>query len=139
MYGDAWHGPSVMEALEGITAEQAIKHPLKNAHSVWEITLHITGWFRIMVQRFRGENPEVSRAIDWPEIPDKSEEAWAKAIDDLKRAHKEYQNAIQDTSESELFVEIPGRGFDLYTLYHGMIQHCLYHAGQIMILKKSFS
>jgi len=34
--GNAWHGPSVREALNGVTPEQAAAHPLSGAHSIWE-------------------------------------------------------------------------------------------------------
>lgn len=139
VYGDAWHGPSVMRALEGITAKKAIARPVKSALSIWEITLHLTNLFRIRVNQFRGENAPILQTLDRPDIPDDSDEAWSRVIEDLKRAHKDYQHAIDDTSDSELFVEISDDGQDLYTLYQSMIQHCLYHAGQIMILRKSFS
>ena len=36
--GHAWHGPSVLSILEGITAEQAAAHPLPGTHSIWELT-----------------------------------------------------------------------------------------------------
>src|SRR2546428_4142197 len=39
--GDPWHGPSLKEILSGVTAEQAAPKPLTNAHSIWELTLHI--------------------------------------------------------------------------------------------------
>ena len=42
--GSAWHGPSVHEALEGITAEQAHPRTLQNAHSIWELAHHIAVW-----------------------------------------------------------------------------------------------
>ena len=137
--GDAWHGPSVLEALDGLTAEQAATRPIKLAHSPWEITLHITAWLRIMVRRFEGQDPEITRELDWPAIPDTSEQAWTEAVNDLKRAHREFQSVIDNTAESELFVQLSGRDFDLYFLFHGLIQHCIYHAGQIALLKKSFS
>lgn len=41
---DAWHGPAVMEVLNGVTAQQAAARPVPNAHSIWEITLHVSGW-----------------------------------------------------------------------------------------------
>ncbi len=139
MYGDAWHGPSVLETLEGVSADQAASKHIENAHSIWEITLHITAWFRIVALRLEGKDPEVTRDIDWPAINDSSAKAWTAAIADLKRAHKEYQRVADTIGERELFVELQGRGFDLYHLYHGMIQHCLYHAGQIAILKKALA
>jgi hypothetical protein len=39
--GEAWHGPSVLESLAGISAAQAAIHPIAGAHSIWELVLHI--------------------------------------------------------------------------------------------------
>lgn len=139
VYGEAWHGPAVLEALDGFDAKTAMAKPIPAAHSAWELALHVTSWFRIMKRRFAGEDPELTRTLDWPPIEDSSSNGWTATIADLKRAHREFQEAIDATSESELFIELPGRGFDLYYILHGMVQHCIYHAGQIALLKKSLS
>ncbi len=54
--GPAWHGPSVLEALEGLTPEAAQAHPVPGAHSVWELVLHLAGTYvRSAVLRFDGD------------------------------------------------------------------------------------
>ena len=35
--GEAWHGPALMEILDGIDAEAAAARPLPKAHSIWEL------------------------------------------------------------------------------------------------------
>ena len=35
--GNAWHGPSLLEALADVTTEQALAHPIPNSHSIWEL------------------------------------------------------------------------------------------------------
>jgi hypothetical protein len=35
--GEAWHGPSVLEILEGVSAHQAAAHPIAGPHSIWEL------------------------------------------------------------------------------------------------------
>jgi hypothetical protein len=39
--GEAWHGPSVREAIEGVTAKAAVKRPVLAAHSIRELVHHI--------------------------------------------------------------------------------------------------
>ena len=55
--GEAWHGPSLSEVLEGIDAvAAAIKRG--DAHTIWELTLHITAWLEIVrwaLREFRQE------------------------------------------------------------------------------------
>lgn len=40
--GEAWHGPSVLESLAGVSADEAAAHPISGAHSIWEIVLHVS-------------------------------------------------------------------------------------------------
>lgn len=42
--GDAWHGPPLKKALDGLTARQAAAHPIAGAHSIWDLALHIAAW-----------------------------------------------------------------------------------------------
>lgn len=67
--GEAWHGPAVVEILEGITAPQAAARPLHGAHSIWEITLHIAAWERAVLRRLHGERAELLTEEDWPAVP----------------------------------------------------------------------
>ena len=39
--GSAWHGDSLLELLADVTAKTAAARPIKDAHSIWELLLHI--------------------------------------------------------------------------------------------------
>jgi hypothetical protein len=41
--GNAWHGASPKDVLDGTTCEQAAVRPLKQAHRVWDIVAYIAG------------------------------------------------------------------------------------------------
>ena len=49
--GPMWHGPALSENLEGVREDQARAHPLPDAHSIWELVLHITVWCDIARHR----------------------------------------------------------------------------------------
>ena len=54
-YKEAWHGPAFLEILDGVTAEQASKHSIANAHSIWEIVLHTKTWIEAVRIRSLGK------------------------------------------------------------------------------------
>jgi uncharacterized damage-inducible protein DinB len=54
--GNAWHGDSVVELLAGVDAKTAAARPIKNAHSIWEILLHIAAWDDVIVRRIGGRH-----------------------------------------------------------------------------------
>ena len=135
--GKAWHGPSVSEVLEGVTAEQAAAHPVPDAHSIWEITLHIATWERVGRRRIQESAPiDISDDEDWPSVEDTKEESWKTTLDELRSNHEALREAIAGLDEARLRDIIPGTIYSVYFLLHGVIQHDLYHAGQIALLKK---
>ncbi len=135
--GGAWHGPGVLEVIEGVTAAQAASHPIPEAHSIWELVLHISAWEGACRRRLKGDRAELSDGEDWPTINDTTEQAWAQAKAFLTEGHRKLRAAIKETPEIRLDDPIlPGMS-SVYTTLHGAVQHDLYHAGQIAILKKA--
>jgi len=137
--GEAWHGDSVFEILDGVTAAQAAAHPIKNAHSIWELVLHISAWDGAVLRRIGGVAVELSDAENFPQVTDASETAWRTALARVRRVHEELVEAVATLPESRLYEMVPGKEGAHYTFYymlHGVAQHELYHAGQIALLKK---
>jgi hypothetical protein len=46
---------------------------------------------------------------------------------------------IARVDEKGLAGTVPGKEHSVYTMLHGIIQHDLYHAGQVALLKKALS
>ncbi|HXC71846.1 MAG TPA: DinB family protein [Pyrinomonadaceae bacterium] len=139
--GEAWHGPSVLKLLEGITAQQAGAHPIAGAHSIWELTLHIAAWERACKRRLEGDPAQLSDQEDWRPINDTSEAAWESTKQHLIDNHRELLNAIAKVDDARLnepIMKDPNIPFSsVYVTLHGGVQHDLYHAGQIAMLKKA--
>jgi uncharacterized damage-inducible protein DinB len=135
--GDAWHGPSLRELLKGVTAQQANSKPSPGIHSIWEIILHVTAEQDVTRRRLAGEMiVDLPPELDWPRIPDNNETAWQQTIDRLAESKKKLRQSISQISDDGLEEIVPGKGYSAYVLLHGVIQHNIYHAGQIAILKK---
>jgi uncharacterized damage-inducible protein DinB len=137
--GDAWHGDSVLEILEGVTAAQAAARPVAGAHSIWELALHITAWDGVVLRRLGGIAVELTDAENFPAVTDAGAAAWHEALMRMRRVHEELVSAVSDLPDSRLAEIVPGKKGAHYTFYymlHGLAQHELYHAGQIALLKK---
>ncbi len=138
--GDAWHGDSVLEILNGVTAAQAAARPITHAHSIWELVLHIAAWDGAVLGRLSGAAVELADAENFPPVKDTSEAAWRKALAGVRRVHEELVSAVSVLPDSRLGEMVPGKQGAHYTFYymlHGVVQHELYHAGQIALLKKA--
>ena len=139
--GEAWHGPSVLAVLNGITAQQAAAHPIPGAHSIWELTLHIGAWESACMRRLSGDPAQLTDREDWPAVIDTSDAAWEKTKQDLIANHQQLLQAIATIDDSRLdqpIIADPATTYSTtYVTLHGGVQHDLYHAGQIAMLKKA--
>jgi uncharacterized damage-inducible protein DinB len=136
--GEAWHGPSLRELLDGVTADQAAAKPIPNAHSIWELVNHIIAWEQIAKGRLEARLlGEITGEINFPPVTDTSEEAWQKALQSLEASNKSLRDSIRQIDDARLEEMVEGTSYPVYALLHGVIQHDLYHAGQIALLKKA--
>ena len=134
--GDAWHGPHVFDVLDGVDASLAARKPIAKAHSIWEIVLHIRVWEEVVLRRLRGDAYNPTPKEDWPAVTDTGRHSWIGALAALKETHEELQREIQKTPEERLEQTVPNSKRTMYQLLHGAVQHALYHAGQIAVLRK---
>ena len=138
--GEAWHGPPLWSILESVEPRQACEHPIPDAHSIWELVLHITYWRSVVLEALAGRSIEKHKPDtpeDWRIPSQPTEEAWRKALEDLKRSQDELLEALAAFDDDRLREVVSGRDYPFYVLLHGLIHHDLYHAGQVALLKKT--
>lgn len=137
--GAAWHGDSLFKILNGVAPAQAAARPIRNAHSIWELLLHIAAWEGAVRRRMDGAAAKLSSAKNFPAVTDTREEGWQKALAHLRRTHQELIDAVEKFPEASLTKQVPGKQgahYNFYFMLHGLAQHAAYHAGQIALLKK---
>jgi uncharacterized damage-inducible protein DinB len=135
--GPAWHGPSVKEALTDVTAEQAGRRPVAGAHTIWELVHHLAAWNSTVRRRLEGEGLQEPVEGDWPPVSDTSETAWQASLGGLDDSYNQLRKVMATVSDSRLDEAIMEGGSTVYATLHGNVHHNLYHAGQIMLLKKA--
>jgi DinB family protein len=146
--GPAWHGPSLLELVRDVSPARAAAKPLPTVHSIWELVAHTAAWLEIVGQRLEGTAPRrISETMNWPPVTaqsrkiasnDSTKQLWRADVTRLRRAADNLQRKIRALDDEQLKEDLPGLG-DTWTTYitlHGVLQHVLYHAGQIAILKK---
>lgn len=132
LHGPAWHGDSLEEILEGVTAEQAATVPATGVNSIHTLVLHLAAWAEIALERVQsGKTREVFRVEDFPPLG-----AWAVDRQRLFDSTSRLAAHIDAMSETDLNFVLEPNTQSVYVLLHGIVQHHLYHAGQIVLLKK---
>jgi uncharacterized damage-inducible protein DinB len=142
--GPTWHGAALVENLDAITAEQAASRPLPEAHSVWEIVLHMTAWTNEVARRLKGGEPGLPAAGDWPAVGRVSEQAWARDREALGEAHTALAAAVKRFPEARWRDRVGGErdaplgtGVSYAAMLAGLLQHDAYHGGQVGLLRKA--
>lgn len=135
--GPAWHGPSLMENLNGVSAEVAAK-PIARAHSIWEIVNHLLAWQNETLEVLDGKPyASLQGDADWPPVLEKSPQAWDATVKELAASHARLSKRLDTLSDHELRANVPGQDYSWRVLLRGIANHTLYHAGQIGLLKKA--
>jgi uncharacterized damage-inducible protein DinB len=135
--GSAWHGPSLLELLEGVDAAMAAARPLPKVHSIWELVLHIAVWDNAASRRLSGEKCQPTGLANFPRVSAPTESGWRKAVAETRRIHEALVKTVAALPDSRLGERVPGKRYDFSHMLYGVVQHELYHAGQIAVLKKA--
>jgi uncharacterized damage-inducible protein DinB len=135
--GEAWHGPALMEILDGVDAATAAAHPIPAAHSIWELVMHLATWERVIACRIQGEELMPSDDENFPQVRQATDSAWREAVITLQRTHAELIQLVSAMKETQLNDRVPGKDYDLRFMLTGAVQHAAYHGGQIALLKKA--
>jgi uncharacterized damage-inducible protein DinB len=134
--GRAFHGPAVEEALEGVSAKMAAARVGNASHSIWQIVNHMTFWQDTARSWLQGNTRRPDPGEDWTEVKDTSDAAWQETLRKLRRANDELRDEVMVLDESRLEEPIFPQMSKVEVVLHGIIQHNIYHAGQIALLKK---
>lgn len=137
-----WHGDAMLEALKGVSAKDAIAHPIPGAHSIWELVLHTAVWARIALERARDgdEGGDPSHAEDWPAPPSSpTPAAWKAAVADMVAAYESLATFTATLDDRALRERVGTRQYDTRTMLAGVVEHGTYHGGQIAVLRKAIA
>jgi uncharacterized damage-inducible protein DinB len=142
--GDAWHGTPLRQLLADVGFEQAAARPAPGMHTIWEIVLHMTAWKNEVRRRLGGAPSGTPTEGDWPVPAPPGARAWRAAVDALEEAQRALAAVVANIPDTQLHVptndtrdRATGGGVSYYVLLHGIIQHDVYHSGQIALLKKT--
>ncbi len=135
--GQPWLGNSVNEVLD------RVKDPNANngGNSIGMILEHMVAWRKYTLEKIQGNERyqiEINSVQDWNKGKSYSLEAFSQIRNDLNTNQKDLLVALKDKSDDWLLLKLPG--YDKYTfgqLLEGIIQHDIYHCGQIAILNQS--
>ena len=139
----AWHGPTLLGSIRGVTARQALWRPGPGRHNIWEVTVHAAYWKYAVRRRLTGEKRGSFelKGSNWFVRPVNKlgaggERTWEDDARLLVDQHRKLRGAIADLPLGELERLVQGKRHTVAYTIRGIAAHDLYHAGQIQLLKR---
>ena len=124
------------EQIQDITWKQATQK-VGNLNTIALLTFHINYYLQGLLNVFNGGALEIRDKYSFDLPPIESHEAWEKLLNTLWLNTERFAAQLELMSDAQLaaaFVD-PKYG-DYRRNIEGMIEHCYYHLGQIVLIKK---
>jgi uncharacterized damage-inducible protein DinB len=140
--GSPWYGTSVMKILKDVDPATVYKKPSKDSHSLIDLLYHMNTWTEFALKRLEKDEEKDMAAfdnLDWRDI-NPAEHDWEKGVAQFKVTN-DLIIELLETKENDKFLsdKVDYREYNFRFLLNGLIQHHIYHAGQIAYLKKVLS
>jgi uncharacterized damage-inducible protein DinB len=135
--GEPWYGEPVYKILEDAGKTDVFKHPAETQHSQIEILYHMLTWSEFTLNSIQQKEKDLIEnieALDWRVINPK-EHTWENGVALLKESNKNIIELLQASDDNSLDDSINLRKYNKRFLLNGLIQHHIYHIGQIAYLK----
>jgi len=139
--GRPWYGSSVYQITEPVSFEAAFEKSPGASHTIAEIVLHMVAWTEEVMDRMNGMTAGVPSSGDWPETGTPTEQKWQSYVEDLKLVNVNLIGIIQNFPEEQWSEAIDDQRGDRPVVTYedlilGLIQHHIYHSGQIALLNR---
>lgn len=135
--GQPWYGDGTLASLQKITAKQSFQALIPGKKSIAEILRHIVAWRLFLIEHLQGNTTysiELNSERDWPSVKGQS---WEDLLAELAASQQTIMDLLAEQGDDLLAQEL-SNGADQYNfrfLIEGVIQHDLYHLGQINLIR----
>lgn len=125
---DAWYAPALAEVLSQISPALAEQPPTPGAHSISALLQHLLLWNeRVRLTSDTHPLPPWLAEQDWAEPPI----PWDELLARWNRSRDQLEEHMRNFPVDDLPKQVPGRTYSYEKLLEGIVQHTIYHAGQI--------
>jgi uncharacterized damage-inducible protein DinB len=134
----AWFGDTYMEKLQDVSEKEAFTQPVKGVHSIAELVSHVTYWRSPIIKALKGSR-EYQASVDspgnWQTLDNLKAKGWRNILKDFDESQNQLTKLLKDATPEFFKSEYsPGSTWEYVT--EGIIQHDIYHLGQLGLVKK---
>jgi hypothetical protein len=134
--GDWVAGTNYKAQLSGLGWEQATQKtgPL---NTIAALTFHVNYYIAGVLKVLRGGPLDISDKFSFDFPPITSQQEWEALLNKVWSDAEEFANAVEQLTEEKLEADFTDKKYgSFHRNIDAMIEHCYYHLGQIVLLKK---
>jgi len=130
---------NLKEVISPLTWTQAT-HKVGDLNTIARLTFHLDYYIAGVLQVFKGGDLEIRDKYSFDCPPIESATDWEELKTQFFTHAAEFATCIEEMSERQLESEFVKAKYGTYRRnIEGMIEHCYYHFGQIVLLSKLLS
>lgn len=136
--GDPWFGRNAKALLAEINEANAFEKP-NGQHSLLELVWHMVNWREFVITRVQpdaGKDLHYFETNDWQQLDHSDKTLLEKGMDRLMQTQDELLNILKSFDDNNLDENVPERQYSYRKLFTGILQHDIYHLGQIAYIIK---
>jgi uncharacterized damage-inducible protein DinB len=136
--GHPWFGRNIVEILGEIDEQTAFQKP-NNQHSIVELLYHMIVWREFTISRIEADKARAAGYFeenDWSVLDHEDKSLWRKGLQKLDDTQKHLLEILKNLKEDQLTQKVADRKYDVRHLLYGILEHDIYHLGQIAYIKK---
>ncbi|HYE56694.1 MAG TPA: DinB family protein [Chitinophagaceae bacterium] len=139
--GGPWHGRSIKALLGEVSPKVGLAKPNANSHSIAELVYHMVTWRDFTISRLQPDGKDVQyyEDNDWRKLDLDNEQTWHQGLQLLEESQQRLVSVLEQFQDSILPEKVADRKYNFRVLLYGVVQHDVYHAGQIAYAKKLLS
>lgn len=134
--GKNWTDINIANTLQDVNWQQAQQQTAASQNTIAALLHHIYYWNGVMMERIKGNNPEVPDANGFDVSELKNENDWNNLKEITHQSFIQLADAVKSFPEEKLSETYAAGKSSYYKNFQGIVEHAHYHLGQIVILKK---
>jgi hypothetical protein len=138
-YGGNYTGVNLKETLDGLSWEQATKK-VNSFNTIAALVFHINYYVSAVLNVLEGGPLTGSDKLSFDVPPINSQKDWENLLDKVWKDAERFAILVEQFPEEKLNEQFANEKYGTwYRNIHGVIEHCHYHLGQIVLKKKIIS
>ena len=134
--GKPWYGDSIMKKLEAVDWRIVNDQDYGNK-SIAVLLQHMINWRIFVLKKLQGDADYdiiIDELNDWTQVHIKNQQEWNLIKQEIRNTQNKIVEYLSTCTDDLFDKKVPGKKYTFGPILQSIIQHDIYHLGQIAML-----